>query len=256
MSDSNSQIDSFDDVDERAHIKKTKDSNTVWWVLGWIFIPFVTVFIWVGKTNKLKKWQKALIIISLVILYVLFGTYSRQSSPNAYQTAEDKIITEQDAALDTTDNNSDHEVSSSQERNPLGGFGLLLSGVGILFLFALAVVLIILPIEYELQFCAEWGDWPLCNGLALAQALCLLFLIIEFMSKEKDIDLVLIASVLFVVLTIIASIRASHKVRNLGGDSAACRTAALFQIILPISIVIILFIISRGIDAINKKKKK
>ena len=128
--------------------------------------------------------------------------------------------------------------------------GLILLAV----LFAVGICIIIFPIYFDISFHDENGEYPLCHGFAVLQLLGIMAVMGE--SSSGSTGKMVLAIIFTIVITIIAMIRVANRVKEFGCDSTVTALAVLAQMLIPVSIIIIILVVSGFIDNLRKKDKK
>lgn len=133
-------------------------------------------------------------------------------------------------------------------------FGALFGLILLIVLIVVGIGIIAFPIIFDLALHDAYYEYPLCHGFAVLQLIGI-FWIMSQMSSSKTGETVL-AVLCTIVITIIAMIRAYNRSKKIGCEPSECAGAVLAQMLLPVSIVIILFMVSSILDDIKKKFEK
>ncbi len=131
-----------------------------------------------------------------------------------------------------------------------GLFGLVLLAV----IVAIGIGIVVFPIYFDISFHDETGEFPLCHGFAVLQLIGIIAAVGDSSSKETG---KMVLAILFtIIVTIIAMIRTANRVKSYGCDSTVTALAVLAQMLIPVSIIIIILVVSGFIDNLRKKDKK
>ncbi len=133
-------------------------------------------------------------------------------------------------------------------------FGDLFEFLLIIILIVVGICAVAFPIMFDIEFHDPDDGYPLCHGFAVLQFIGIAWSAVQI-SEDKAGGAVL-AVLVTIIVHIIAMIRAYNRNKALGHRSSICAAAVLAQMLLPISIFIVLFIISMIIDDVKKKFEK